>query len=177
MARSIWLVATKRVGVLSINPEVLRSSLQRVPDVLRSRRAAVYALAGVVVATAAYGIPTAVIATPWFIRMTPVRLQDYVFLALAVGLSALLAASYALPGQERGKTHGLLGGVLASFAIACPVCNKIVVALLGVSGALAYFEPVQPLLGAAGIALLAVGVLVRLGSAGQCQVPVLSAKV
>lgn len=156
MARSVWLVATKRVAVLSIHPEILRSSLQRLPDVLRSRRAAAYTR----------------------IRMTPVRLQDYVFLALAVGLGALLAASYALPGQERGTTHGLLGGVLAGFAIACPVCNKIVVALLGVSGALAYFEPVQPLLGATGIALLAVGVLVRLGSAAQCQVvPVLAAKV
>jgi len=37
--------------------------------------------------------------------------------------------------------------VLATFAIGCPICNKLVVALLGVSGALTCWAPLQPLIG------------------------------
>ncbi len=39
----------------------------------------------------------------------------------------------------------------AVFAIGCPVCNKLVVLALGFSGALAYFEPIQPALALAGL--------------------------
>ena len=35
--------------------------------------------------------------------------------------------------------------LLAFLAVGCPLCNKVVVLLLGASGALTYFEPIQPL--------------------------------
>ena len=40
-------------------------------------------------------------------------------------------------------------------AIGCPICNKIALLLLGTSGALNLFAPIQPILGAASVALLA----------------------
>jgi hypothetical protein len=56
------------------------------------------------------------------------------------------------------------------------VCNKLVVAMLGVSGALTYFEPVQPLLGAAAIALTLIALRRRLaGLTRECRLPAGSA--
>ena len=64
------------------------------------------------------------------------------------------------PGPSSGRrcaapTRVGLASVGAFLAIGCPICNKVVVALLGVSGALSVFAPIQPIIGAASIALLA----------------------
>ncbi len=56
------------------------------------------------------------------------------------------------------------GGIAAFLAIGCPICNKVVVAALGVSGALNVFAPLQPLIGGASVALLAGTLLWRLRS-------------
>jgi hypothetical protein len=58
--------------------------------------------------------------------------------------------------------------------VGCPICNKIVVALLGVSGALGVWAPVQPILAVLSLALLATAVFVlwRRGcQAGTCAIP------
>lgn len=47
-----------------------------------------------------------------------------------------------------------VGALAAYFAIACPVCNKIVLFALGLSGALNVFAPLQPIIGIASVALL-----------------------
>ncbi len=110
------------------------------------------------------GIPTAVIPNQWFRRMTPTRPQDYVFLAATALLAAAIGATYAYtrhaacPRQEGKLTAG---GMLSFLAIGCPICNKLVVALLGVSGALNYFAPVQPFLGVASVAFLGVTLALR----------------
>lgn len=39
--------------------------------------------------------------------------------------------------------------------IGCPVCNKIALVLLGTSGALTVFAPLQPVIGAGSLVLLA----------------------
>jgi hypothetical protein len=127
-------------------------------------RAIVYALLGATFAALAIGIPTDVIPNSFFTRMTPVRAQDYVFLALTALLAGLLAASYALPQTracsiEQGKTTA--GGFLSFFAIGCPTCNKLVVLLLGTSGALNIFEPIQPLLATLSFVLLGVAIWFR----------------
>jgi hypothetical protein len=57
--------------------------------------------------------------------------------------------------ETRGTTLGAIAGFGAFLAIGCPVCNKIALILLGTSGALTVFAPVQPLIGAASLALLA----------------------
>ena len=128
-----------------------------------SWRAAVVGLGLGLLTLVVVGLPTAVIANPWFTRMTPTRPQDYVFLALTVVLTAIIGATYALPSacaRQEGKVTG--GGLLSVLAIGCPVCNKVVVLLLGASGAVAYFEPIQPLLALASIALLGVALVLRL---------------
>ena len=49
---------------------------------------------------------------------------------------------------------GYAGGLAAFLAIGCPVCNKVALVLLGTSGALTIWAPLQPLLGIASLALL-----------------------
>jgi hypothetical protein len=99
----------------------------RIQALFRARPIAIGVAAGLGAALV-MALRSAVLPNPLFTRMTPARPPDYVFLPL----SALL-----------------LG------AIGCPICNKIVVFILGVSGALTYWAPVQPFLGAAAVALLA----------------------
>jgi hypothetical protein len=71
-----------------------------------------------------------------------------------------LAATYGL-AEPRGAANqraGVGAGFLGWFAVSCPVCNKLVVALVGVSGATGVVEPLQPALGALAVAI-AVGAL------------------
>ena len=48
----------------------------------------------------------------------------------------------------------VVGAGLAMFAVACPVCNKIVLLALGTSGALGFWQPLQPFLAAISLAAL-----------------------
>lgn len=127
-------------------------------------RAAVLGLAGAVVTALAVGLPTDIVPNPVFGRQEPVRPQDYVFLALTALLTGLLTASYAFPKAAHcplPERRIVGGGVLSFLAVGCPVCNKAVVLLLGTSGALTYFEPVQPILGIASLGLLATALWFR----------------
>jgi len=77
------------------------------------------------------------------------------------------------PTEARGTTLGTLAGFGAFLAIGCPVCNKIALVLLGTSGALTIFAPIQPLIGAVSLALLAGTLAWRLRSrarGGACAV-------
>lgn len=117
------------------------------------------------------GVPTDVIDNPWFSRMTPVSWWE---LPILVATAALTALWFALPSGSGSAGGARVSGisVLGTLAVGCPICNKIVVALLGVSGALAVWAPLQPVLGAVsvGLVLLAVIAKARLSSR-QCPVP------
>jgi hypothetical protein len=122
------------------------------------------------------GVPTDIIDTPLFVRMTPVVWWNYPLWVAGAALVGLLAATYvAAPGEERPDGRqvekGFGGGLLSVFAVGCPVCNKLVVAALGTGGALAYFAPVQPLLGLLSVGLLAYALRARLGAERSCPVP------
>jgi hypothetical protein len=119
------------------------------------------------------GLPTEMVANPWFHRMTPVRWWDRpVWLITAVLAGLLLATFVATPAaDERSARRGGVGGVLAFFAVGCPVCNKLVVLALGTAGAHAWFEPVQPFLGVGSVALLAWALRARLQGERACAVP------
>lgn len=100
------------------------------------------------------GLPTELIANPFFGRMTPVRIQDYAVWAATGALLMLIAGSYFLPGDTvKGKI--VSGGLLSYLAVGCPVCNKIVLLFLGTSGAITFFAPLQIYLGVASLLLLA----------------------
>ena len=55
------------------------------------------------------------------------------------------------------------------FAVGCPVCNKPIVVLLGASGALELWAPLQPVLGAVTIVFLAVALVIRLRGEVACR--------
>ncbi len=107
-------------------------------------------------AALAVGIPTAVIPNDYFSRMTPVRPQDYVFLVLTAVLTGTVAALYTVPTQYGGSATGRVttAGLFSFLAVGCPVCNKVVLLLLGTSGALTYWAPLQPVIGLVSIGLL-----------------------
>lgn len=65
-----------------------------------------------------------------------------------------------------------MGGVGTYLAVGCPICNKLVVALLGTSGALTYFAPIQPLLGVGAVALLVFALRRRLLALAEASCPV-----
>ena len=108
-----------------------------------------------ILAALAMAVPTAVLTNPFFHRMTPVRTQDYMFWAAGSLLIGLITATYAVPGVSAVCQSRTLGsGVLNVLAIGCPICNKVVVLILGISGALSIWAPLQPALGLAALTLL-----------------------
>src|SRR5262245_47968438 len=126
-------------------------------------------LAGLVV-----GIPTAVVPSPLFTRMTPVRPLDYGFWFVSSVLLGMLGATYLVRRRDDAggaENQAVGGGILSVLAVGCPICNKLVVLALGVSGALTYFAPIQPLLGLASVALLAHALRLRFRQmSGTCAV-------
>jgi hypothetical protein len=124
------------------------------------------------------GVPTAVIPNPFFIRMTPTETFNVLVWLASAPLIGLMVATYVRPPRhaighrpdEPGAGRATLGGVAAYLAIGCPICNKVVVAALGVSGALSIFAPIQPLIGAASVALLGATLTWRLRDrARRCE--------
>lgn len=136
------------------------------------------AVAGVVAAVftaLVLGIPTDVVPNPWFSRVVGVRPLDVGVLVALSLLTGALVATYVVAGRSGDGTPraGIGSGVLGWFAIGCPVCNKLVVLLLGASGATRVFEPAQPILGVAAVALAMAALIVRVRAIrrGDCPLP------
>ncbi|MFG2018866.1 hypothetical protein [Actinomadura geliboluensis] len=134
------------------------------------RRRWAFAAAGAAGAALLVGAPTDVIPNPLFGRSVPVQWWNYPVLAVTAVLSGLVLATYAGRPSGAGRRLGPLGGLLSFFAIGCPVCNKAVLLLLGTSGALTIWAPLQPAVAVLSIALLAVAAVRRL--AGEIDCPV-----
>ena len=117
-------------------------------------------LVAAVVSALVVGVPTDLIDTSLFTRMTPVRAWEYPVLVLTAALTGGWFALQALT-RARGGSHVAGTSLLSAFAVGCPVCNKIVVGLIGASGALSIWAPVQPYLGGVAVALLALAVIVQ----------------
>jgi len=120
------------------------------------------------------GIPTVLIPNPVFGRQVPVQAWSYpVWIASSV-LAGMLAATYVRRTRGIAETtatgdtsdapsrFGMVGCVLAWFAVGCPVCNKIALLALGYSGAITWFAPVQPFLAVAALVMTAGALLMRL---------------
>ncbi len=122
------------------------------------------------------GVPTALIATPWFGREIPPTWWAWPVLLTTAVLSGLVTATYVSsprPDSDRpadASRPGAVGGLLAYLAVGCPVCNKVALLALGSAGALQWFAPLQPLLAAAGIALLGFALRRRLQGERACPV-------
>ena len=129
------------------------------------------------------GVPTDVIPNPWFDRPVDVTWWSVPVLVITAVLGGLLLATYVREPDaghpraeltdldDRPARAGGIGGLLAFFAVGCPVCNKLVVVAIGTSGALSWFAPLQPVLAVASMALLAVALRTRLRNGTTCAVP------
>jgi hypothetical protein len=146
-----------------------------VQETLRPVRPAALGVTAAVGTAVIIGVPTDVIPNPVFGRQTPVHPQDVVVLIALAVITGALAATYAMSGERDAgaKRAGIGSGVLGWLAVSCPVCNKLIVVLLGASGATSTFSPLQPALGGAAIALAAAAIAVRVRAIrrGGCQVP------
>jgi hypothetical protein len=118
------------------------------------------------------GVPTAVIPNPLFSRMTAVQWWNSRSSPPPPLLGGLTIATYLRATATKDTaTKAAGGGLLSALAIGCPVCNKLVVAALGFSGALTIWTPLQPLLGLASVVLLGWALRTRLAGERGCPVP------
>jgi hypothetical protein len=125
------------------------------------------------------GLPTDLVSNPVFGRQVAAPWWAWPILVATSVLSGLLLATYVrgevgggLETLGDGAGHrGALGGVLAFFAVGCPVCNKLALVALGYAGALRWFAPIQPYLGTAALILLAWALRMRLRGQSACPTP------
>ena len=120
------------------------------------------------------GIPTAVIPNPYFGREIEVTTWSIPVLIASSIFTGLLLATYInaipSPDEKRSARLGGLGTFISYFAVGCPVCNKLALIALGSSGAIKYFAPVQPYLGALSVGLLFYVFRKRVLSEGKCSI-------
>ena len=133
------------------------------------------ALGATSVAALVSGAPTDLVPTGLYTRMTPVSWWAYPVWALSAVLVGLTFATYvrsveAAGGGRLGRTT--LGALATTLAVGCPVCNRLIVGLLGASGALRLWAPAQPLVGVVSVVALAAGLVVRLRGSVACAVTV-----
>jgi hypothetical protein len=139
------------------------------------RRFVLHAVLWAAASLLAFGLAAAIIPNPAFGRQVPPEPFAIVVWLVSAPLMGLLGATYSAAAPSgpvadpvpllAGPVPGVAGrdgtvlGTVASFgaflAIGCPVCNKIALVLLGASGAMTVFAPLQPVIGAASLVLLA----------------------
>ncbi len=118
------------------------------------------------------GIPTGIIQTPFYHRMTPVLWWNYPVWAVTAVLSGLICATYVRTADSspRPSQVGFVGGFLSLLAVGCPICNKAVVFAIGVTGALDLWAPLQPLIAVLSLGLLGWALARRLSGERVCPV-------
>jgi hypothetical protein len=122
-----------------------------------------------------FGLVAAIIPNPVFGRQIPPEPFAIAVWFASAPLMGLLGATYSATAPARptaqplpfvadpaagmagrdGTTLGTVASFGAFLAIGCPVCNKLALVLLGTSGAMTVFAPLQPVIGAASLVLLA----------------------
>lgn len=156
---------------------------------LLDRRLLAWAALWGVVSLVAFGLVSAIIPNPVFARQIPPEPFAIGVWIASAPLMGLVLATYMVPpkpspialvplgamnadvADRRSTTLGSLAGLGAFLAIGCPVCNKIALLLLGASGAMSVYAPIQPLIGAVSLLLLVATVAWRLrlrATGGAC---------
>lgn len=118
------------------------------------------------------GMPTGLIPTPYYTRMTATLWWNYPVWILSSILAGITVATYYRPPSlARARRTGLTtGGLLTAFAVGCPSCNSLVVAALGTSGALSIWAPLQPLVAVIALGLMLYAAGRRLGAEISCEI-------
>lgn len=132
-------------------------------------------------------VPTDLIDTPLFSRDVPPTWWSWPMLLVSSVLTGMLVGTYVRVASRRtspperptnqrssddlhGRRWGGLGGALTFFAVGCPVCNKVVLLAMGSSGAMTWFQPVQPLLSVGAVVVLGWALHRRLSGETSCRV-------
>jgi hypothetical protein len=136
-----------------------------------TRRHWAFAMLSTLATAVLIAVPTAVLPNPWFWREIPTPGWAYPVLGLVAILSGLVAATYVRAPQGPGGRRASAGAILGFFAVGCPVCNKLVLLVLGYTGAMTWFEPVQPFLAVLAVVGLAAALRARLRGAVACLPP------
>ena len=122
-------------------------------------------------AALAMGVPTGIVRTDFYHRMTPVQWWNYPVWGLSAVLIGLLAGTYVARAATSSAGAPLTGGFLSTLAVGCPICNKLVVGAIGISGALNVWAPIQPWIGAASVLMLGYVLRRRLSGERACPAP------
>lgn len=125
-------------------------------------------------AAVAVGVPADLIDTPLINRPIDTRPVDYVIwitTSLLIGLIFAIRVPKGSGEVEENRT--LWGAVVSVLAVGCPICNPAVVAIVGTSGAISWWAPVQPIVGLVAIGLLIWALRKRLETyeLGACPLP------
>jgi hypothetical protein len=167
----------------------------RLLTALLDRRLIAWSAVWAAVSLLAFGLVTAIIPNPVFGRQIPPEpFAIWTWLASAP-LMGLVMATYTVPvapsrartrdpiatvalgpppsdvAERRSTTLGGLAGFGAFLAIGCPVCNKVALVLLGASGAMSVYAPIQPVIAVVSLALLVATAAFRLrmrAAGGAC---------
>jgi hypothetical protein len=109
------------------------------------------------------GVAAAVVPSPFFDRKLDADAWNLASLVVPALLFGPLAATYLVPWPSACRVGGRagVGGALSFLAAGCPVCNKLVVLAIGTTGAVEFFRPIQPALGAISVLLLGIAFRAR----------------
>jgi hypothetical protein len=118
-----------------------------------------------------FGIPTDLVPNRFYTRMLPASILDYVFLvATSVMLGGYIGLHFYRKSSRgaKGDLAAMGGGVTGLFAFGCPICNAVLVSLVGTGALLTYYEPVRPAMGVLGVGILGTALYLKLRDRG-CQ--------
>ncbi len=104
------------------------------------------------------GTVAALWQNPFFIRMTPTSGFEIGLLALQ---AILLGVYISIPVPACAVKLASVGGIVNYVGIACPICNKLLLALFGASTLLTYLEPVRIYFAVGGVLLMSIATTVR----------------
>ncbi len=135
----------------------------------------IVALATSIITGIVIGVSTAVIPNPIFNREIAATGWSLPVLVATSFFTGMLVATYVRTDSANQESFNLkigsTGAFLTWFAVGCPVCNKLALMAFGYTGAIAYFAPIQPYLGVAGVALLFYSFRTRMINESKCRIP------
>ena len=125
------------------------------------------------------GLPTRLIPNGIWTRTVPTSPFDYVIWVLSfvlIGPLAAMMVRYPMPPAVTPRTGGkvriVTSSLLSFLSVGCPVCNKVVVLLFGLGGAMTIFNPIRPWLGVFSVLILGVSLWFRFRTLRYgCPVP------
>jgi hypothetical protein len=136
-------------------------------ETVRAVRSKLYEKPRVVGAAAAFGVfaffgtVTGLIPNPLYVRMVPRTYTDFLFLSLTsvlVGVYMTQRVTCEECATDGWAFAGTAGGF---FAVACPICNVLLLTAFSSSALMTYFDPYRPVLGAVSVVVLVTAVYLQ----------------